>query len=241
MNYFCLLTLLLAMVSAATASESVTHLTVDTGRRFQVMDNFGANDAWTMGHIGDEWSQTNKERIADLLFSTNNGIGLSCWRFNALAGVNHETIRDHWRTGPSFEPKPGEFDWSQAPGQRWFLRAAKERGVREFILTIYSPPIWLTRNGLSNSGSDTNSTTNLKPGGEDAFAGYIAAILRHFRDNSNPAERIDFNYVLPVNEPQWKSLQNGLFLNMGAGGDRKRRRKGIVWHYLQQDFSGVCR
>lgn len=203
MKTFFSLALLLAIDVAMASALPVQQLTVNTGRRFQVMDNFGANDAWTMEPIGKEWSQTNKERIADLLFSTNHGIGLSCWRFNALAGVNHETIRDDWRTGESFEPAPGKFDWSQASGQRWFLRAAKARGVRQFALTVYSPPLWLTRNGLSNSGSDTNSTTNLKPGAEGEFAKYLAAILHHFRDGPDPAEQIDFNYVLPVNEPQW--------------------------------------
>lgn len=192
-------------VSTATALPVET-LTVDTGRRFQVMDNFGANDAWTMERIGDEWSESNKQRIADLLFSTNNGIGLTCWRFNALAGVNHQTIHDASRTGESFEPSPGKFDWSEMPGQRWFLRAAKAWGVRQFAMTVYSPPLWLTRNGLSNSGRDTNSTTNLKPGAEAEFAKYLAAILRHFRDDPDPAERTDFNYILPANEPQWDWL-----------------------------------
>ena len=43
--------------------------------------------------LGD-WSETNKHRIAELLFSTNKGIGLSAWRFNIGAGVNRQTIRD---------------------------------------------------------------------------------------------------------------------------------------------------
>src|SRR5664279_3524629 len=61
---------------------------LDTSVRHQIMDNFGANDAWSMQKIG-AWSETNKNRIADLLFSTNSGIGLSCWRFNFGAGINH--------------------------------------------------------------------------------------------------------------------------------------------------------
>ena len=195
---------LLAVIPATVLALPMDILTVDTGKRFQVMDNFGASDAWTMEHIGDEWSETNKERIADLLFSTNKGIGLSYWRFNALAGINHETIHNDWHTGESYEPSPGKFDWSREPGQRWFLRAAKARGVQQFALTVYSPPLWLTRNGLSNSGNDTNSTTNLKLGADSAFAQYLDQILLHFRDDPDPAERIDFDYVLPANEPQWE-------------------------------------
>lgn len=200
---FRLIALLLAFGTVMTSALPVERLMVDTGTRFQVMDNFGANDAWTIQHIGSEWSETNKERIANLLFSTNSGIGLSCWRFNVLAGVNHRTIRDEWRTGESFETAPGNYDWTRQAGQRWFLRAAQAHGVRQFAMTVYSPPLRLTRNGLSNSGSDTNSTTNLNPGADGAFAKYLADILRHFRDDPDPAERIDFNYVLPANEPQW--------------------------------------
>jgi hypothetical protein len=36
------------------------------------------------------------------------------------------------------------------------------------------------------------------------FADYMTTILRHFRENPDPAERIEFDYVLPVNEPQWE-------------------------------------
>jgi len=193
------------MCRAAAAVGNTNFFTLDTARRFQVMDNFGANDAWSIQKIGAEWSETNKNKIAELLFSTNHGIGLSCWRFNLGAGINHRTIRDDWRTTESFETAAaGQYDWTRQAGQRWFLRAAKARGVDQFAATVYSPPLRLTRNGLSNSGRDTNSTTNLKPGAEDAFAQYLSEVLRHFRDNSDPAEKIAFNYLFPVNEPQWE-------------------------------------
>ena len=105
--------------------------------------------------------------------------------------------------------------------ERWFLRAAKGRGVQQFIATIYSPPPWLTRNGLSNLGSDTNSTTNLKPEAEGGFARYITDILMHFRDNPDERERIEFDYVLPVNEPQW-GWQQGQEGNRASNDDLKR-------------------
>ena len=194
--------LLAAAFSASAAESGVTQFVLDTGTRHQVMDNFGANDAWSIQKVG-MWSEANKSKIADLLFSTNTGIGLSCWRFNLGAGLNHLTIRDDWRTVESFETAPGQYDWTRQPGSRWFLRAAKARGLEQFAATVYSPPLRLTRNGLSNLGADTNSTTNLKPGAENEFAKYLADILRHFRDNPDPAERIDFNYIYPVNEPQW--------------------------------------
>ncbi len=190
------------VVGAFAADPAPSVYLLDASTRHQIIDNFGANDAWSMQKVG-LWSETNKNRIAELLFSTNTGIGLTCWRFNLGAGLNHRTIPDDWRTVESFENVAGHYDWARQPGARWFLRAAKAWGVQQFAATVYSPPLRLTRNGLSNLGTDTNSTTNLKPGAEDEFAKYLTGILRHFRDNPDPAERIDFNYIYPVNEPQW--------------------------------------
>lgn len=201
---------------------------LDLGIRHQTMDNFGANDAWSLQGIG-AWPEVDKNRIADLLFSTNTGIGLSCWRFYVGAGLNPHTIRDPWRTAETFAVAPGKYDWSREAGQRWFLRAAKARGVHQFLATIYSPPSWLTRNGLSNLGADTNSTTNLKPGAEDEFAGYITDILLHFRDNPDERERIEFEYVLPVNEPQWE-WQRGQEGNRASNDDLKRVYVALARH-----------
>jgi len=204
----------------AIGSALVQTFTVDCGVRCQTMDNFGANDAWTMQNIGG-WPEPVKSHVADLLFSTNNGIGLSCWRFYCAAGINHRTIQDSWRTDESFALEPGRYDWSREAGERWFLRAAKARGVRQFIATFYSPPPWLTRNGLSNLGGDTHSTTNLKLGAEEAYAHYITDILVHFRDDPDERERIEFDYVVPANEPQWdwQDAQEG---NRASNEDLRR-------------------
>jgi hypothetical protein len=201
---------------------------LDQGIRHRTIDNFGANDAWSLQKIG-AWPEADKNRIADLLFSTNTGIGLSCWRFYVGAGLNTNTIRNPWRTAETFAVAPGKYDWSREAGERWFLRAAKARGVHQFVATLYSPPSWLTRNGLSNLGADTNSTTNLKPGAEDEFASYITDILLHFRDNADERERIEFDYVLPVNEPQW-DWQRGQEGNRAGNDDLKRLYVTLARH-----------
>ena len=193
---------------------------LDCTRKYQVVDNFGANDAWSIQKIGG-WSEPAKSRIADLLFSTNTGAGLSCWRFYVGAGLNHQTIQNDWCSSESFATAEGKYDWTRQAGERWFLRAAKARGVRQFVATVYSPPPWLTRNGLSNLGADTNSTTNLQPDAEDRFAHYIADILTHFRDNPDERERIEFDYVVPVNEPQW-GWQQGQEGNRASNDDLQR-------------------
>ena len=112
---------------AANQALAASSFVVDLGIKRQTIDNFGANDAWAMQKIG-AWSETNKNRIADLLFSTNKGIGLSLWRFNLGAGINRETIYNDWRTVETFEIAEGKYDWTRQANERWFLRAATERG-----------------------------------------------------------------------------------------------------------------
>lgn len=145
------------------------------------------------------WSQASKERIADLLFSVDKGIGLSAWRFNIGAGINNTTIRHPWRTVETFEVAQGEYDWTRQAEERWFLQAAKERGVEQFIAFVNSPPARMTRNRFTNC-TDGVGSTNLQDGYEQQFAIYLADILKHFRDEWG----IDFNYISPVNEPQWE-------------------------------------
>ena len=188
------LAVFLALPLAAAVHNDTVHLDVE----YQTIENFGASDCWSMQKIG-AWREASKRKIADLLFSTDSGIGLSCWRFNIGAGINTKSISHPWRTAETFEIAEGRYDWSRQANEQWFLRAARDRGVAQLLAFVNSPPARMTRNGLTNATKGLGAT-NLKPGYEDQFARYLADILRHFRD----AERIDFTYVSPVNEPQWE-------------------------------------
>jgi O-glycosyl hydrolase len=177
-----------------------TRDTIDADHEHQLIENFGASDAWSMQKLGT-WSINNRNKVADLLFSREHGIGLSCWRFNIGAGINPQ-ITNFWRTAETFETSEGHYDWTRAAGERWFLGAAKARGVPQFLAFVNSPPGRMTRNGLTFC-SRNSDTTNLKPGYEEQYARYLVDILEHFRTNPDEGGRINFDYVSPVNEPQW--------------------------------------
>ncbi len=182
-------------------AQAATHRdTIRLDREFQLIDNFAASDCWSMQRLGG-WSPDSRERVADLLFSTTRGIGLSCWRFNLGGGINPR-ISNPWRTAETFETAEGEYDWTRQKNERWFLSAAKARGVPQFLAFVNSPPGRMTRNGLTFCDADT-SPANLKPGFEGQYARYLGDILDHFRNNADSAEQITFDYVSPVNEPQW--------------------------------------
>jgi hypothetical protein len=165
---------------------------------YQTIENFGASDCWTMQKVGT-WSLPARTRVADLLFSETGGIGLSCWRFNIGGGVT-DKITTPWRTVETFEVVEGRYDWTRQAPERWFLAAAKARGVPQFLAFVNSPPGRMTRTGITY-GRPGSDTTNLKPGFEGQFARYLVDILEHFRTNPDRSERIAFDYISPVNEP----------------------------------------
>jgi O-glycosyl hydrolase len=177
--------------------ELVVH--IDTARRYQRIENFGASGAWSLDPIGKEWTEANKNILADLLFSREKGIGLSLWRFNIGAGgALTDQLWDPWRGAEVFKAsEDAEYDWSKHAGQQWFLRAAKKRGVERFLACVYSPPVWMTKNGHAHCDKQSGST-NLKPGYEPHFARFLADVLEHFAKEGLP-----FHYISPVNEPNW--------------------------------------
>lgn len=177
------------------------NIVVDSSVTYQTIENFGASDAWTMDPIGKHWSEENKQRIADLLFSREEGIGLTAWRFNIGAGsavTDRGIIPDPWRRAEVFKAsEDADYDWSKQSGQQWFLRAAKERGVDTLIAFVNSPPSWMTKNGHAQPDSSVGST-NLKDGYEGKFAEFLVDVLQHFAD-----EGLEFQYISPINEPTW--------------------------------------
>ena len=187
------------MASSARQAELLRDQ-IDLDHEHQIIENFGASDAWSMQKLGT-WSLENRNRVADLLFSQTQGIGLSCWRFNFGGGVNPR-IMNPWRTAETFEISEGRYDWTRQAGERWFLGAAKARGVPQFLAFANSPPGRMTRNGLTFCEKRPD-TTNLKPGYEGQYARCLVDILEHFRTNPEESQRIEFSYGSPVNEPQW--------------------------------------
>jgi O-glycosyl hydrolase len=193
------------------SSKNIT-VTIDPSQTFQTIDNFGASDAWSFQFLGN-WPQDKKNAIADLLFSTDTtssgepkGIGLSLWRFNLGAGSEQQGsqsgIADEWRRAPSFLNADGSYNWGNQSGQTWFLKAAKERGVEQFLGFFNSPPVQFTKNGKAFS---SDGQCNIDSTKYPAFSKYIADVIKGVQQNSG----ILFDYISPVNEPQWDWKDGG--------------------------------
>lgn len=173
----------LLLMAGRVCAQGAVHVTVNEGSAYQTIENFGASDAWGCQFAG-EWPLEKKQQMADLLFSTKKGIGLSIWRMNLGAGSMEQGdssgINDKWRRAAA----------GLMPGQLWFMQAAKERGVRQFLGFFNSPPVWMTRNGKAYA---TKGRCNIDPARYDEFARYAVKMARSYR----------LDYLSPVNEPEW--------------------------------------
>ncbi|RLD95318.1 MAG: hypothetical protein DRJ29_03160 [Bacteroidetes bacterium] len=208
-----LLSILLSATGNLLSAQSNAALKVisDVNTTFQLIDGFGASDAWRAQFVGKNWPLDKRNQIADLLFSQEfdndgnpKGIGLSVWRFNLSAGTAEQgddseigSRENPWRRGECFLNADGTYDWSKMEGQRWFLNAAKEQGVEKLLAFPNSPPVHFTANGKGFAPKDVIHL-NLKPGFMDGYASYLVEVIEHFNDDG-----IYFDYLSPVNEPQW--------------------------------------
>jgi O-glycosyl hydrolase len=207
-NYlaFVLLFTGIPVVSAQTSS-SVVHINIDMNKEAQTISGFGASDAWSCQFIGKNWPADKKEQVADWLFSSDTlkngqpkGIGLSIWRFNIGGGTieqgDSSNIGDEWRRAECFLNADGSYNWAKQSGQQWFMKAAKDRGVKNFIAFLNTPPVYFTKNG--KGWSSGGNSVNLKPEKYSAYTDFLVSVLQHFNK-----EGFTFNILSPFNEPQW--------------------------------------
>jgi O-glycosyl hydrolase len=224
---------------------------IDPGIVYQTMRGFAASDCWCGNFVGKYWNEQEKEQIARWLFSKDfdddgnpMGIGLSMWRVNLGAGSEEQGDSGGIGTGGDYrnsrvtrraesflDNTTGDFNWNQQAGQQYFLRKAKEYGVESFVAFSNSPPIRFTRNGKAYATGDKKA--NLQSGYFDDFAVYMAEVAKHFNDT----EGITFDYISPVNEPQYTWNGNG---QEGSPG-RIRRSKPSLWNLTRQSQSGGLR
>jgi O-glycosyl hydrolase len=197
---------------ASTTRDLKINLTAD----LQTMEGFGASDGWQCQFVGKNWPLAKRNQMADLLFSKEldadgnpKGIGLSLWRFNLGAGSAEQGdasfINDEWRRSECFLNADGTYNWNKQEGQRWFMKAAKARGVEKILAFTGSPPVYFTKNGkgFSNEGA----YLNLQADKYDALADFWVTCI----ENIKVKDGVDIDYISPINEPQfdWNPAADG--------------------------------
>lgn len=184
-------------VSLAIGQHKEATIDIDFSKTYQTISNFGASDAWSCQFVGN-WPDDKRNKIADLLFSQDidadgspKGIGLSLWRFNIGAGSaqqrNESGINDEWRRAESFLNTDGTYNWQNQVGQVWFLKAAKKRGVKQFLGFTNSPPVQFTINKKAYArGGKVNIATDQYAN----FAAYLAKVVKGVEQVS----KVKFDY-----------------------------------------------
>lgn len=197
------------------AASNVIKVSINLNQAYQTIHSFGASDCWSIKYIGKNWPEAKRNEIADLLFSKGfdangnpKGIGLSMWRSNIGAGSYEQgaasNISSDWRREECYLNSNGTYDWMKQSGNRWFLKAAKDRGVENLLLFSISAPVSMTKNGYAfGPGGADIGKLNLVSGKVDAFADFLTEVVKHYNQDGLPV-----NYLSPLNEPQWDWTAN---------------------------------
>jgi len=178
--------------SNAPSSEEII---ITPNEQHQTIEGFGASAAWWAQDVGG-WEDEKRNQIVRLLFNTEDGIGLSVYRYNIGGGLANN-IQDPWRTAETFEVSLGVYDWSRDANAVWVMKAAQAEGVNQFVAFVNSPPARMTISGFTTG--EAKGKTNIKPEMYDEFAQYMVDVVRHLQED----EGIPIGWISPVNEPQW--------------------------------------
>lgn len=170
-------------------------------------EGFGASGAWWAQEVGG-WSHIDsnssmevRDRIAQLLYSKDKGIGLRTYRYNIGAGSLHSgngDIGNDLRRTESFDAGEGKYDFTRDANAVYMMKKAAEYGADEIILFVNSPIERLTKNGWSHLGKKQIMRENLDKRNYHSFAKYCLDVTEHFVSEGLPVK-----YLSPINEPIW--------------------------------------
>ena len=179
---------------------------VDFNKKYQTMTGFGASGAWWAQLVGnwesiDEASgKKTKDRISELLYSKEKGIGMDIFRYNLGSGSARSGKGDYSdpaRRADSFEDGDG-YDFTRDAAAVYMMKQAVSDGAEDIIFFVNSPIEKLTKNGLGHLGKRQIFRTNISKKNIPLFCKYVLDVTEHF-----VKEGIPVKYISPVNEPMW--------------------------------------
>lgn len=177
---------------------------IDWTNEKQTIEGFGGSGAFHQAANLMAYPETERDQILDLLFSQDNGIGLSIVR--NIIGDGGDWGNKIDGPTPSIEPQEGVWNWIGDEDQIWLMNEAKKRGCDRFVSTVWSPPAWMKTNNSVIKGGE------LRPDKYQAYADYLSNYVRGYKEHHN----IDIHAISLANEPGfaapysaclWTSLQ----------------------------------
>lgn len=180
---------------------------INSNKRYQTYENIGASGAWwaqIVGgweHIDTESGKSVRDRISELLYSKENGIGMQVYRYNIGAGSKHSGkgyYSEPARSTECFETESGEYDWSRDANAVYMMKQAVKDGADELIFFVNSPIERLTKNNMAHANQGKLFRENIAEENYKPFAEYCLDVTEHFVNEGLPVK-----YLSPVNEPIW--------------------------------------
>lgn len=196
-----------------------TTLTIDTSKRFQTIEGFGASSAWVYQELGLQ-EDVLKNSAMEMLYG-ESGLRLNTFRYNVGAGgAEVDSYNDVNRGAESFfvadenfngdysvfaDADNYDFDSRDQATLDMFERALATGNIQKIVFFANSPHYLMTKNGKTHG--EVIYDNNLKEECYEAFAQYLLVIVNHLYDNI--VRKYDKNndieiLISPVNEPQWK-------------------------------------
>lgn len=192
----------IVMVTPALEEEQDTspvQVSVDWSAEKQTIDGFGASAAFRMAKNLQNWgTEESRNHILDLLYSPDNGIGLS-WIRNMVGdgGLKEDGTQYGQATdgpNPTFWSAPDVKNWEEPyfwDDQIWLMNEAKKRGATHFMSSVWSPPAWMKENNsVINGGA-------LSKDHYQDFADYLVEYIQEYKSRFG----IEIAAISPANEP----------------------------------------
>ena len=174
---------------------------------YQTYESMGASGAWWAQIVGG-WKHIDaqsglevRDRISQLLYSKDKGIGMQVYRYNIGAGSKHSGRGEYSQPARStecFETAPYEYDWSRDANAVYMMEQAVRDGADEIILFVNSPIERLTKNHMAHADKGKLFRENISSENYKDFARYCCDVTEHFLEKGLPVK-----YLSPVNEPLW--------------------------------------
>lgn len=223
--FILLISLILFLATSTVSSVSTTFTcTVNWNSESQVIDGFGGSGAFHQAVNLMSYPEKERNKILDLLFSQNSGIGLSIIR--NIVGDGGDWGKPFDGATPSIEPREGVWNWTGDEDQIWLMNEAKKRGCNQFVSTVWSPPAWMKTNNSVIKGGELRSDKY------QAYADYLSKYVRGYRKHHN----IDIHAISLANEPGFAAPYSSC---LWTGSQFREFIKNYLTPTLKRDNVGV--
>ena len=194
-----------------------TTISLDTSKRYQTMEGFGASSAWIYQDLGKLEDESFKDTAMEMLYG-NSGLALNIFRYNIGAGgIEVDNYEDPSRGAESFfvadnfdgdysvfaDESNYDFENRDQAVIDTFERALSLGNIHKVVFFANSPHYLMTLNGKTHGENVYDN--NLKEECYEAFSQYMLVIVNYLYENIICKYDKDIEIpISPVNEPQWK-------------------------------------